>query len=205
MGTTSLKCDIQQAIANNVKEFKANYRSLIFDNDNREHIKNLFFIENLNIKAQDNKLLYDVKINEEAVKLLSLSDIKQIQKVDLQSRIKNLFIEKAVQFKLLKPSFDKEKPLTAVQTVKLKEGKRLAIKIIQERLKESFNLKTELKESQIYLSLEAELPEIKFNRELLEALENIFSELDVLAIVPNFNDVYDNIQGVRFFMGINLN
>ena len=205
MGTTSLKCDIQQAIANNVKEFKANYRSLIFDNDNREHIKNLFFIENLNIKAQDNKLLYDVKINEEAVKLLSLSDIKQIQKVDLQSRIKNLFIEKAVQFKLLKPSFDKEKPLTAVQTVKLKEGKRLAIKIIQERLKESFNLKTELKESQIYLSLEAELPEIKFNREMLEALENIFSELDVLAIVPNFNDVYDNIQGVRFFMGINLN
>ena len=110
-----------------------------------------------------------------------------------------------MQFKLLKPSFDKEKPLTAVQTVKLKEGKRLAIKIIQERLKESFNLKTELKESQIYLSLEAELPEIKFNREMLEALENIFSELDVLAIVPNFNDVYDNIQGVRFFMGINLN
>ena len=95
MGTTSLKCDIQQAIANNVKDFNANYRSLIFDNDNREHIKSLFFIENLNIKVQDNKLLYNVKINEEAVRLLSLSDIKQIQKTDIKSRIENLFIEKA--------------------------------------------------------------------------------------------------------------
>ena len=39
---------------------------------------------------------------------------------------------------------------------------------------------------------------------MLEELEHMFDELDVLAIVPQFNDVYDDIQGVRFFMGINL-
>ena len=204
MGTTSLKYDIQQAIANNVKEFKANYRSLIFDNDNREHIKNLFFIENLNIKVQDNKLLYNVKINEEAVRLLSLSDIKQIQKTDIKSRIENLFIEKAVKFKLLKSNFDKAGKVTAVKMAKLNEGKRITIKTIQQILKEKFNLETKLKESRVYLSLEAELQEFNFNREMLKELENMFNELDVFAIVPQFNDVYDDIQGVRFFMGIGL-
>lgn len=204
MGTTSLKYDIQQAIANNVKEFKANYRSLIFDNDNREHIKNLFFIENLNIKVQDNKLLYNVKINEEAVRLLSLSDIKQIQKTDIKSRIENLFIEKAVKFKLLKTDFNKKEKITAVKMAKLNEGKRITIKTIQQILKEKFNLETKLKESRVYLSLEAELQEFNFNREMLKELENMFNELDVFAIVPQFNDVYDDIQGVRFFMGIGL-
>lgn len=204
MGTTSLKCDIQQAIANNVKDFNANYRSLIFDNDNREHIKSLFFIENLNIKVQDNKLLYNVKINEEAVRLLSLSDIKQIQKTDIKSRIENLFIEKAVKFKLLKSDFDKAEKVTAVKMAKLNEGKRITIKTIQQILKEKFNLETKLKESRVYLSLEAELQEFNFNREMLKDLENMFNELDVFAIVPQFNDVYDDIQGVRFFMGIGL-
>lgn len=204
MGTTSLKYDIQQAIANNVKEFKANYRSLIFDNDNREHIKNLFFIENLNIKVQDNKLLYNVKINEEAVRLLSLSDIKQIQKTDIKSRIENLFIEKAVKFKLLKTDFNKKEKITAVKMAKLNEGKRITIKTIQQILKEKFNLETKLKESRVYLSLEAELQEFNFNREMLQELESMFGELDVFAIVPQFNDVYDDIQGVRFFMGIGL-
>lgn len=204
MGTTSLKCDIQQAIANNVKEFKANYRSLIFDNDNREHIKSLFFIENLNIKVQDNKLLYNVKINEEAVRLLLLSDIKQIQKTDIKSRIENLFIEKAVKFKLLKTDFNKKEKITAVKMAKLNEGKRITIKTIQQILKEKFNLETKLKESRVYLSLEAELQEFNFNREMLQELENMFGELDVFAIVPQFNDVYDDIQGVRFFMGIGL-
>ena len=45
---------------------------------------------------------------------------------------------------------------------------------------------------------------IKLNREMLKDLENMFNELDVFAIVPQFNDVYDDIQGVRFFMGIGL-
>lgn len=204
MSTTSLKQDIQQAIANNMKEFKANYRSLIFDEENREHIKSLFFIESLNIKVENNKLLYDIKINEEARKLLSMSDIKEIQKVDLHTRIKNLFIEKAVKFKLLKTDFNKKEKITAVKMAKLNEGKRIAIKTIQQILKEKFNLETKLKESRVYLSLEAELQEFNFNREMLQELESMFGELDVFAIVPQFNDVYDDILGVRFFMGIGL-
>ena len=204
MSTTSLKQDIQQAIANNMKEFKANYRSLIFDEENREHIKSLFFIESLNIKVENNKLLYDIKINEEARKLLSMSDIKEIQKVDLHTRIKNLFIEKAVKFKLLKTDFNKKEKITAVKMAKLNEGKRIAIKTIQQILKEKFNLETKLKESRVYLSLEAELQEFNFNKEMLQELESMFGELDVFAIVPQFNDVYDDIQGVRFFMGIGL-
>ena len=204
MGVVSLKQDIQQAIANNVKEFKANYRSLIFDNENREYIKSLFFIENLNVKVTDNKLLYDVKINEEAINILNMSDIRQIQKIDIQTRIKNLFLEKAVKFKLLKTDFTKSEKKTATEMVKLNEGKRITIKTIQQILKEKFNLETKLKESRVYLSLEAELPELNLNREMLKELESMFEELSVFAIVPQFNDVYDNIQGVRFFMGIGI-
>ena len=204
MGVVSLKQDIQQAIANNVKEFKANYRSLIFDNENREYIKSLFFIENLNVKVTDNKLLYDIKMNEEAINLLNMSDIRQIQKIDIQTRIKNLFIEKAVKFKLLKTDFDKKEKNTAVEMVKLNEGKRITIKTIQQILKEKFNLETKLKESRVYLSLEAELPELNLNREMLKELEGMFEEVSVLAIVPQFCEENDDIQGIRFFIGIGL-
>lgn len=204
MGVVSLKQDIQQAIANNVKEFKANYRSLIFDNENREYIKSLFFIENLNVKVTDNKLLYDIKMNEAAINLLEMSDIRQIQKIDIQTRIKNLFIEKAVKFKLLKTDFDKKEKNTAVKMAKLNEGKKITIKTIKSILKEKFGLETKLEESQNYLSLSAELPEINFNREILKELEGMFEEVSVLAIVPQFNDIYDDIQGVRFFIGIGL-
>lgn len=205
MGATSLKYDIQQAIANNVKEFKANYRSLIFDDENKEHIKSLFFIENLNIKTQNNKLLYNIKINERAVELLDLSDIKHMQKIDLQSRIQNLFLKKAIKFKLLKTDFNKNtKKITATEMAKLNEGKIITIKTIQQILKEKFNLETKLKKSKIYLSLEAESTEFNFNREMLKELESMFEQLSVFAIVPQFNDIHDNIQGVRFFMGIAL-
>ena len=204
MGVVSLKQDIQQAIANNVKEFKANYRSLIFDNENREYIKSLFFIENLNVKVTDNKLLYDIKMNEAAITLLEMSDIRQIQKIDIQTRIKNLFIEKAVKFKLLKTDFDKKEKNTAVKMAKLNEGKRITIKTIKSILKEKFDLETKLEESQNYLSLSAELPEINFNREMLKELEGMFEEVSVLAIVPQFCEENDDIQGVRFFMGIGL-
>lgn len=204
MGVVSLKQDIQQAIANNVKEFKANYRSLIFDNENREYIKSLFFIENLNVKVTDNKLLYDIKMNEAAINLLEMSDIRQIQKIDIQTRIKNLFIEKAVKFKLLKTDFDKKEKNTAVKMAKLNEGKKITIKTIKSILKEKFGLETKLEESQNYLSLSAELPEINFNREILKELEGMFEEVSVLAIVPQFCEENDDIQGVRFFMGIGL-
>ena len=52
--------------------------------------------------------------------------------------------------------------------------------------------------------ISAELPEINFNREMLKELEGMFEEVSVLAIVPQFNDIYDDIQGVRFFVGIGL-
>ena len=204
MGAVSLKQDIQQAIANNVKEFKANYRSLIFDNENREYIKSLFFIENLNVKVTDNKLIYNIKMNEEAINLLNMSDIRQLQKIDIQTRIKNLFIEKAVKFKLLKTDFDKKEKNTAVKMAKLNEGKKITIKTIKSILKEKFSLETKLEESQNYLSLSAELPEINFNREILKELEGMFEEVSVLAIVPQFCEENDDIQGVRFFMGIGL-
>ena len=205
MGAIKLKQDLQLAIANNVKDFKSDYKSLIFDNENKELIKSLYFIENLKVTVANDTLLYDIKMNEKVVELLSSADIREIQKISIKTRISNLFIEKAVKFKLLKPELNKKQEQTAVKMAKLHEGQIIKIKSMQQILKEKFNIETKLKSSQVYLSLEADLPEIEFNREMLRELESMFSELDVLAIVPQFNDEYDNIQGVRFFMGIGLN
>ena len=204
MGAIKLKTDLQLAIANNVKKFQGNYKSLIFDKENKEHIKNLYFINNLKVKVKDGELLYDIEMNEEAIKPLSMSDIKQIQRASINSRIADLFLEKMVKYKLLDVKIGKPTK-TATETVKLKKGQELKIKTMQQILKEKFNLETKLKTSQVYLSLEANVQELNFDRDMLKELESMFNELDVLAIVPNFNDVYDNIQGVRFFMGINLN
>lgn len=205
MGVIKLKQDLQLAIANNVKNFKSDYQSLIFDKENKEHIQTLYFIENLKVTVENNKLLYDIKMNEKVVNQLSSADIREIQRVSVKTRITNLFLEKMEQHNLLEIKIEKNKKQTAVKMVKLHEGQLIKMKSIQQILKEKFNIETELKTSQVYLSLEADLPELNLNREMLQELESMFKELDVLAIVPLFNDVYDNIQGVRFFMGISLN
>lgn len=204
MNVIKLKQDLQLAIANNVKRFKSDYKSLIFDNENREHIQTLYFIESLKVSVVDDKLLYDIKMNEDVLKKLSSADIKEIQKVSIRTRITNLFLEKMAQYNFLEIKIDKNKKQTAVKMAKLREGQIIKMKSIQQILKEKFNIEAEMKVSQVYLSLEANLPELNLNRDMLKELESMFNELDVLAIVPQFNDEYDNIQGVRFFMGIGL-
>ena len=205
MGVIKLKQDLQLAIANNVKNFKSDYQSLIFDKENKEHIQTLYFIENLKVTVENNKLLYDIKMNEKVVNQLSSADIREIQRVSVKTRITNLFLEKMEQHNLLEIKIEKNKKQTAVKMVKLHEGQLIKMKSIQQILKEKFNIETELKISQVYLSLEANLPELNLSKEMLQELESMFKELDVLAIVPHFNDENDNIQGVRFFMGISLN
>ena len=205
MGVIKLKQDLQLAIANNVKNFKSDYQSLIFDNESREHIQTLYFIENLKVTVENNKLLYDIKMNEKVVNQLSSADIKEIQRVCVKTRITNLFLEKMAQHNLLEIKIEKNKKQTAVQMAKLHEGQLIKMKFIQQILKEKFNIETELKTSQVYLSLEADLPELNLNKDMIKELLSVFNELDVFAIVPQFNEEYDNIQGVRFFMGIGLN
>ena len=204
MGVIKLKQDLQLAIANNVKDFKSDYKSLIFDNENREHIQTLYFIENLKVTVENNKLLYDVKMNEKVIKQLSSADIREIQQVSIKTRITNLFLEKMAKHNLLEIKVGKPQK-TETKMTKLHEGQKIKMKAIQQILKEKFNIDAELKFSQVYLSLEANLPELNLNREMLQELESMFKELDVLAIVPHFNDENDNIQGVRIFMGISLN
>ena len=204
MGVIKLKQDLQLAIANNVKNFKSDYQSLIFDKENKEHIQTLYFIENLRVTVKNNKLLYDVKMNEKVIRQLSSADIREIQQVSIKTRITNLFLEKMAKHNLLEIKVGKPQK-TKTKTPKLHEGQKIKMKTIQQILKEKFNIETELKASQVYLSLEANLPELNLNRDMLKELESMFKELDVLAIVPHFNDENDNIQGVRFFMGISLN
>lgn len=205
MGVIKLKQDLQLAIANNVKDFKSDYKSLIFDSENREHIQTLYFIENLKVEVVNNKLLYDIKMNENVVNQLSSADIREIQEVSIRTRITNLFLEKMAEHNLLEIKIGKKEEKTAVKTAKLHEGQIIKMKSIQQILKEKFNIDAEMKTSQAYLSLEANLPELNLSRDMLQELESMFKELDVLAIVPQFNDEDDNIQGVRFFMGMELN
>ena len=206
MGVIKLKQDLQLAIANNVKDFKSDYKSLIFDKENKEHIQTLYFIENLKVTVENNKLLYNVKMNEKIIKKLSSADIREIQQVSIKTRITNLFLEKMAKHNMIQfEDYSKIRKEIVTETKKLHEGQKIKMKTIQQILKEKFNIETELKASQVYLSLEANLPELNLSREMLQELESMFKELDVFAIVPQFNDEYDDIQGVRFFMGISLN
>ena len=205
MGVVLLKQDIQQAIANNVKEFQNSYKSLIFNEESKRHLKSLHFIEELKIVVDNNRLLYNIKINEEAIKSLTNEDMQKIQQIDFQSRVRNMFFEQLAECKLLnfKNIFQTEQKPPR-KNKKLHEGQRIQIKIIQQILKDKFNIEAKLKESKIYLSLEADLQKLALDRDMLEELEKIGEEVSVLAIVPQFSDEYDDILGVRLFMGINL-
>lgn len=202
MGTLSLKKDLQEAIANGVLDFWADYKSLIFDEDNEHLIESFYFFKEINIEVENNRLLYHMKINPNVIKMFTKEELERIKFVNIINQKlnvpDNLFSEQLTEL-LINDEYEEdneEKPPVSKQQMR-------TIKNIQKILKSKFNINAEIKYSDVFLSLECNQQSFYFNEDMLFLLGDIFNQVDILAIVPHFNDKGE-VDNVRLFIALDL-
>lgn len=202
MGTLSLKKDLQEAIANGVLDFWADYKSLIFDENNEQLIESFYFFKEINIEVENNRLLYHMKINPNIMKSFTREELERIKFVNIINQKlnvpDNLFSEQLTEL-LINDEYEEdneEKPPVSKQQMR-------TIKNIQKILKSKFNINAEIKYSDIFLSLECNQQTFYFNEDMLFLLGDIFNQVDILAIVPHFNDKGE-VDNARLFIALDL-
>lgn len=200
MGVIMLKHDIQQAIANNVISFENYYGDLIFDKGNKDYIKSLFFMKQLNINIYDNKLLYSIKIDEIVRKMLNVNDIEEIKKKDFNDSPFLTLAEKimTIFFKNYKIGFEKD--VQDINDINIKTKDEInTIKGIKKFIKKEFKISPKITVSDKDVCLSIDMESMYFNKVMLINLEEIFSKLKFLAFTPIYNED-KKIQGIRFSM-----
>lgn len=202
MGTLSLKKDLQEAIANGVLDFWADYKSLIFDKNNEQLIESFYFFKEINIEVDNNRLLYHMKINPNIMKSFTREELERIKFVNIINQKlnvpDNLFSEQLTEL-LINDEYEEdneEKPPVSKQQMR-------TIKNIQKILKSKFNINAEIKYSDVFLSLECNQQSFYFNEDMLFLLGDIFNQVDILAIVPRFNDKGE-VDNARLFIALDL-
>lgn len=200
MGVIMLKHDIQQAIANNVNFFENYYGDLIFDKDNKDYIKSLFFMEQLNISIYDNKLLYGIKIDERVRKMLNVNDIEEIKKKNFHDSPFLTLAEKmmAIFFKDYKIGFKKD--IQNINDINNKTKDEIYTIIeIKKFFKRELRILPTITASDKDVCLSVDMTLMCFNKNMLIKLEEIFSKLEFLAFTPIY-DEGKKVKGIRLSM-----
>lgn len=200
MGVIMLKHDIQQAIANNVNFFENYYGDLIFDKDNKDYIKSLFFMKQLNISIYDNKLLYGIKIDERVRKMLNVNDIEEIKKKNFHDSHFLTLAEKmmTIFFKDYKIGFKKD--IQNINDINIKTKDEIYTIIeIKKFFKRELRILPTITASDKDVCLSVDMTLMCFNENMLLKLEEIFPKLEFLAFTPIY-DEGKRVQGIRLSM-----
>lgn len=204
MGEIRLKIDLQQAVANNIKKFNANYNELFFEEDTKQYAQSFYFIDNMNVIVKDNKLNFEIEIDQSKVNLLSKEDMQKVKMCDINSRMNDLIIQKALEENIIVPyeeDIEEEENFIFRKPNELEKSK---MKFIKKILEKEFNLKPTLINETSYLCVVAQTKQLYLDRKMTSKLLKLVKEVDVLAILPQFDDYSDDIKGVRLFFGIDL-
>lgn len=195
MDIIELRKDMQIATINKMKNFKANYSSLIFD---KENISALGGMTNMKITVKDNKLLYEIEMNETIYKMFSKEDLEKIKNAYESTVVAETIIGGIAQNNprmFMLDNFGKKHteitnslPIEAVKTVLEENG-----------------LKTDLYEGENWFYLRTVQKELNLSKELLKAIMVSMSLLiDNFMIVPQFTDNEDDdtIMGIALFFSM---
>lgn len=220
MSGIRLKTDLQQAVANNILNFNTTYNNLIFEGDFRPYFKSFYFIENMNVSIEDNKMNFNIELNQEKVAEIPEEDMERIRQCDIMTRTQDLLYQKMImENKISNDEITEIEEIFELQEEELQEEEnnkqyrkatyieRAKMKTIQKSLLKKYNLKTELVERETFLSLEINTNELKINKKMIIELFEIFNEVDIMAILPYYEDEDiddDTINGVRLFIAIDL-
>lgn len=208
MSVVKLKRDLQQAIANNMMNYKANYNGLLFSDSRKEIGKCFEFMKELKIKVKDNKLIYNIELDEEVLSTLTQDTIAKIKKSDMQYKAENALLEKMAETNIiieqvydLNEEKDEEKKYREPT-----EKEKLKMFMIHQLVLQSFNVNLKLQQSETFLSLYGVFDELCLNKESLLNLNFLIDHLDVVAILPQYEDDEESeeVLGIRLFLGISL-
>lgn len=216
----TLRDDLQQCIANNIKTLKSNYRLLIFQNEEMELAKSLGCFEKLEI-FPDNSLMRfqgeiakDLTFNEKEMSVIKKSawrkNIFDIAQQMLQKEKQNKRVIEEMQIVNL---FENEN----IENCKYREPKAFEIILLQGIQKELREIGLELtyEEHEEMIMLCGNFKYLEFNKKHLRFLCSILEGLNIFLIAPFYEeqeDVNDIIlnekesecKSIRIVMGINL-
>ena len=193
--TERLRLDMQQAIANNMAEFRATADILCF---NKEYIKLLFGMEKLVIEPMDDEMLLNVSISKEMLKLLTnedkniakigslLTQANDMMKQSINKEEKEETIDELSNEALnIIDKIDKEKVVVRKITAEEKECDQKIIKKLKEILDIDFNIV----ETESSFIQEAELNNLTLNDKQILALARITRDFfDNLIILPTYKE-----------------
>lgn len=209
MSVIKLKRDLQQAIANNIMSYKANYNSLIFMDNHKEYYKCLDFMKMLKIKIEDNKLLYDIDLDKETLTTLTEETMQKIKESDKKYKTENAILKIMTKNNIIIEqifTFDENNKEDDKEYREPTEAEKNKILMIAQLLK-VFNLNLELKQTKCFLSLSGNFNELSFDKKMLLEIAFLIENLDVFVIAPQYDEEDEEdeeIKGIRLFLGINL-
>ena len=218
MSLTRMQIDMQQAIANGIRNYKAFYNSLIFNEQTREYQGFFWYSDEIKIKIQDNKMLFEITTDETKVNSLSKEEIEKIKQNDIMSRSMELAIQSLVEEKFgghimsieehslfddmvanILEGADEEENYREISTL---DKKKLVA--VREVFKNEFNLEFDIYDGESFAYLELVQDEITLNKKMLNTILKTLELLDTFIIAPQFNEESEEVEGVRLFFGIDL-
>ena len=215
--TLRLAADTQLCIANNMP-LNATYGSVLFSDEDRQHVQSLFIYENLNIKPHKDKLLYTGKLSQLVLKQIPEVAMNEIKKSTFHNSMCEIYSQiqegnKPYADRLI----EEENLMQQIYEIVSQEENELYRKPTKEEIKrvkvcqkffKSIGLNTKFKISESYISLEMNCDEITLNEEqltyIIETTLEIFTTFCICPIYNEINEQDENAYGVRMFWAIDL-
>lgn len=218
MSLKRIKIDIQQAIANGIMEYSANYNSLIFSEEFKEYQGLFYFAERIKINIQNNKLHFTIKLDKNKINKFSEEDLQRIKECDIQARAEDLLVQQFVVEhlggdleKLEEHCFSEDIVASILAGAEDDEKYReienldkIKLKAVKDVFENDYNLKFEIYDGESFAYLELVQNEIILEKKALNSILQTLEILDIFIIAPQYNEEDDTVEGVRLFFGIDL-
>lgn len=218
--TTKLKTDIQHAIANGITKYSTVYETLMFADESFKNLESLRYFKNLRIYVKDNKMNFDVELDEDEINGLSESEIKQIKCISQQIRYEEMVqqinehlktdeqkeIEKQNTENYIANILPDEEDEYEEEFVPAKKNNIERIKCVKFILDNILNISTKIEEQDLFMSITLTYKELTLNQDILYLILLASLYLDAVIIQPLYEDMEDltneNVVGIRLFFGI---
>lgn len=212
--TYRFQTDLQQAVANNLKEYTSNYKILLFEGECKPYISLLNYFDNISININNNELEFNMKIDEDKLKNITKDNMKKIKKISWKNQMRDIVIQKNEYYS----QEDKEEILNQIEEILEAEKNRIkklrkitnkdikTMKAIQEMLKLNFNYETYIDYSDEVIGIAMDLPKINLDKIDLKNILLSTLNVDVFTICAlyDFENESDELLGIRFCWLIDL-
>lgn len=217
--TLKLKIDLQYAIANNISEYSTSYNTLIFENEDKNNLESFTYFKYLKIYIKDNKMYFDVQLDEDEINELNKEDLQKIKNISDKVR----YVEMCEQIsEHLKTEEQKEIERSNAENylatileeadeddeefVPAKKNNIERIKNVQFVLNNLLDIQATIEEQDLFFSINLVYKELKLNQDMLYTILLLSYFTDIIIIHPYYEDNEDleneNMIGVRLFFGI---